>query len=110
MTTTNVPGLTWSSDYGSDKVYIADSSFRVPALIFPGMSMTLAGTGGSNCDGSPLTFMIIGVHRYLGYVDIINAGKDQGPPYYASWNWTTGHPLCTGTTVGQPSYSFTPLN
>ena len=112
LTTTNVPGLTWSSRYGSDKVYLADSSFYVPALIFPGMSMTLTSTGGSNCDvGLRETFMIIGVHRYLGYVDVINAGKDQGPPYHAYWPWSTENiPQCTGTTVGQPSYSFVPLN
>ena len=111
LTTTNVPGLHWSSEYQSDKVYIADSSGYVPSLIFPGMSIVLTSTGGTGCNGGTTeTFMVIGVHRYLGYVDVVNAAKDFSTPYHANWPWVDQTPICTGTTVGQQSYSFTPLN
>src|SRR6266404_2455142 len=107
LTTGNVPSITWASRGSSPAVYVSDTSNYVPALLFPGMSMTLTGTGGTGCPLTTNTLMIVGVHRYLGYVDVVNAGQDLGPPFYL--NWGSGN-QCTGTTVGQASYSFVNLN
>lgn len=107
LTTSNVPSITWASRGSSPAVYVSDVSNYVPALLFPGMSMTLTGTGGTGCPLTANTLMITGVHRYLGYVDVVNAGQDLGPPFYP--NWGSGN-QCTGSTVGQASYSFTNLN
>lgn len=108
LTTSNVPSLAWSSRYGSPVVYVADSSARVPQLFFPGMIMQLTGSGAGCTSPAPLNLIILGVHRYLGYVDVLDAAQD-GSPYLPNWTGSTGT-TCTGTTVGQPSYSFTNLN
>ena len=107
LTTSNVPSITWASRGSSPAVYVSDASNYVPALLFPGMSMTLTGTGGTGCPLTANTLIITGVHRYLGYVDVVNAGQDLGPPFYP--NWGSGN-QCTGATLGQASYSFVNLN
>lgn len=105
LTTTNVPSLAWNSRGRSFSVYVTDSSGKTPTILFPGLALVLTGTGGAGCPATAATFMIVGVHRYLGYVDVVNAVNST--PSYNPWG--SGN-QCTGTTIAQPAYSFVNLN
>lgn len=94
LTTTNVPGLSWTMDGASPFIYM-----NLPALelMFPGLVFSLTGSGG--CSGTQ-TFTVLETHPTAGYVKVVRSDTD-GSGYVPSL--AASGTACSGTTIGQAS-------
>jgi hypothetical protein len=106
LTTTNVPGLSWTVGYNSPFISVSDTG-----LLFPGLGLQLSPTNAA-CTGTTSDPLIIrGVHKTLGYIDVVGSIGSAGPAAGSHFlpNLNSGA-QCTGTTITQQPYSFTNLN
>jgi len=105
LTTTNMPGLTWSLKNNSPFVNIT-TSVHVGTL-FPGLQVGLAGTQGG-CTGQE-NFIIREVHFNLKYISIFNADKDVAGNMVPAFS--PGSPfVCSNNVIKQAPYVFQTIN
>ena len=91
LTTTNVPNLSWTGNDGVPVIFMNNEALE---LMFPGLVITLSGTG--PCAGHTNTMVVMGVFPDLGYITALNT-TGGGGRFTPVW----GINNCTGTTIGQ---------
>lgn len=97
LTTTNVPNLSWTMDGASPFIYM---NLEALELMFPGLFFSLTGSGG--CSGTE-SFVVLEVHPSAGYVKVVRADND-GSNYVPAL--AASGTSCSGTTIGQASFSL----
>ena len=102
ITTTNMPGLSWSINNNSPFVQVASSN--AGTLFFPGSTMNLAGTQ-AGCTTQE-NFIVREAHWTLGYYGLLLADADNGGGVVPQFGAT----LCSNTVINQAPYAITTLN
>lgn len=97
LTTTNVPNLAWTMDGASPFI---NMNLEALELMFPGLVITLTGTGG--CSGT-YTGIVLETHASAGYIKTVGASAD-GSAYVPAL--AASGTTCTGTTIGQAAFAL----
>jgi hypothetical protein len=97
LTTTNIPGLSWSYKPGGAWVYLDSDTIN---YMFAGLGITL------NCgDGTGVQpYVVTGVYPGLGYITVQSTSSNT---LYNGLAGNVPTNVCTGNTIGQAPFAWT---